>query len=134
MHPALDSFVAIPISQDLFMRLASRYPAGAASVVEQVVEDFLERTKDDFTPADPNPFIWDQLQLPSGTKVRTKHYGEFQVAEVQDGKVYWDGEEFKSMSQLARAMRGNTSNNAWVVLEVQYPGQSTWTLADRLRK
>ncbi len=134
MHPALDSFVAIPMSQELFMRLASRYPASAASVVEQVVEDFLDRTKDDDMPSDTNPFLWDQLQLPSGTKVRTKHYGEFQVAEVQDGKVYWDGEEFKSMSQVARAMRGNTSNNAWVVLEIQYPGQTNWTLADRLRK
>ena len=112
MHPALDSFVAVPMSQDLFMRLASRFPAGAASVVEQVVEDFLERTKDDDANNDQNPFIWDQLRLPSGTKVRTKHYGDYQIAEVQDGKVYWDGEEFRSMSQLARAMRGNTSNNA----------------------
>jgi len=134
MHPALDSFVAVPMSQDLFMRLASRFPAGAASVVEQVVEDFLERTKDDDANNDQNPFIWDQLRLPSGTKVRTKHYGDYQIAEVQDGKVYWDGEEFRSMSQLARAMRGNTSNNAWVVLEIQYPGQTDWTLADRLRK
>ena len=134
MHPALDSFVAIPMSQDLFMRLASRFPAGAASVVEQVVEDFLERTKDDYEPTDQNPFIWDQIRLPSGTKVRTKHYGDYQTAEVQDGKVYWDGEEFRSMSQLARAMRGNTSNYAWVVLEIQYPGQTDWTLADRLRK
>src|SRR5690606_13739490 len=134
MHPALDSFVAIPMSQDLFMRLASRFPAGAASVGEQVVEDFLERTKDDDAPNDQNPFIWDQLRLPSGTKVRTKHYGDYQIAEVQDGKVYWDGEEFRSMSQLARSMRGNTSNNAWVVLEIQYPGQTDWTLADWLRK
>jgi hypothetical protein len=134
MHPTLDSFVAVPMSQDLFMRLASRFPAGAASIVEQVIEDFLERTKDDYAPSDQNPFIWDQLRLPSGTKVRTKHYGDYQIAEVQDGKVYWDGEEFKSMSQLARSMRGNTSNNAWVVLEIQYPGQTDWTLADRLRK
>jgi hypothetical protein len=134
MHPALDSFVAVPITQDLFMRLASRFPTGVASVVEQVLEDFLERTKEDYTQNDQNPFIWDQLRLPSGTKVRTKHYGEFQVAEVQDGKVYWDGEEFRSMSQLARSMRGNTSNNAWVVLEIQYPGQTEWTQADRLRK
>lgn len=116
------------------MRLAVRFPEGAASVVEQVIEDFLERTKDDYVASDPNPFVWDKLRLPSGTKVRTKHYGEYQFAKVEDGRIYWDGEEYKSMSQLARAMRGDTSNNAWVVLEIQYPGQMGWTLADRLRK
>ena len=40
---------------------------------------------------------------------------------------------FESMSQLARAMRGDTSNNAWKVLEVKRPGDASWKLADFLR-
>lgn len=134
MNTSLDSMVGVPMSQSLFVRLAQRYPEGAAAIVEQVVEDFLARTEDDFKIETPNPFIWDNLRLPSGTKVRTKHYGEYQIAEVIDGNLMWDGGEYRSMSQLARAMRGDTSNNAWVVLELQFPGELQWKLADRLRK
>ena len=134
MLPVLEGVVAIPLSQQLFMRLAQRYPDGISGVVEHVLEDFLERTKDDYVEANAEAYQWDHLRLPSGTKIRTKYYGEYQVGEVQDGKLYWDGEEYASMSQLARAMRGNTSNNAWVVLDLQFPGESTWKLADRLRK
>lgn len=134
MLPILEGIVAIPLSQHLFMRLAQRYPDGVVGVVEQVVEDFLERTKDDFVAEAAGSFMWDQLRLPSGTKIRTKYYNEYQVGEVEDGKLYWDGEEYPSMSRLARAMRGDTSNNAWVVLELQFPGENTWKLADRLRK
>jgi hypothetical protein len=134
MLPVLEGVVAIPLSQSLFVRLASRYPEGVVGVVEHVLEDFLDRTKDDFQSNDEAAFMWDRLRLPTGTKVRTKYYGDYQVGEVRDGKLHWDGEEYSSMSQLARAMRGNTSNNAWVVMELQFPGETTWTLADRLRK
>lgn len=116
------------------MHLAQRYPDGILGVVEHVLEDFLERIKDDDVEANAEAYQWDQLRLPSGTKIRTKYYGEYQVGEVLDGKLYRDGEEYASMSQLARVMRGNTSNTAWIVLDLQVPGESGWKLADRLRK
>jgi len=134
MLTAIDGIVAIPMSQHLFMRLAQRYPGGISSVVEQILEDFLDRTQDDHITGDVESYQWDHLRLPSGTKIRTKHYGEYQIGEVVSGKLHWDGKEYPSMSKLARAMRGNTSNNAWVVLELQFPGEATWKLADRLRK
>ena len=72
--------------------------------------------------------------LPDGTEVRTKYFREVKVATVLDGELVWEGKAFDSMSQLARAMRGDTSNNAWKVLEVKRRGDANWKLADLLRR
>jgi hypothetical protein len=135
MSLSLDSFVAIPVPNELYAQLASRYPAGVASVVEQVVQDFLDRTAEDFgTPRSMKQGVqWESLFIPEGTQIRTKYYGSYQLAEVAEGKVVWDGETYPSMSRLASAMRGDTSNNAWKVLEIKRPNDSDWQLADRLR-
>jgi hypothetical protein len=135
MKIALDSFVAVPLPHDLYAQFAQRYRGGVSGVMEHVLQDFLERTADDFAPeaAHRAGVQWDALLLPHGTQVRTKYYGEYAIAEVVDGKILWDGAEYPTMSQLARAMRGDTSNNAWVVLEIKRPSDSNWRLADRLR-
>jgi hypothetical protein len=134
MNIATEPFVAVPISQRLFVELAVRYPDGVAEVLDYVLTDFLDRTSEDFEISNANPYLWDRLSVPSGTKVRTKYYGEYLYAEVDDGNLHWDGEELNSMSQLASAIRGGTSNNAWKVIELQFPNQQHWTLADRCRK
>lgn len=138
MSLSIDSFVAVPMSHDLYSQLAGRYHGGVASVVEQVVHDFLDRTAEDFAAKKPRPTTsgikWDNLFLPDGTQLRTKYYGNYQVADVERGRICWDGEEQASVAQLANAMRGNTNNNAWKVLEVKRPQDPTWQLADRLRK
>lgn len=138
MPLSIDSFVAIPMSHDLYSQLSSRYPGGVASVVEQVVQDFLDRTTDDFAASRSRSTTagvkWDNLFLPDGTQLRTKYYGNYQVADVEDGKIFWNGKEQASVAQLANAMRGDTNNNAWKVLEVKRPQDPTWQLADRLRK
>ena len=43
------------------------------------------------------------------------------LAQVLDGKVVWEGKEFESVAQACNAMRGDTSNNAWLVMEVKLP-------------
>lgn len=55
------------------------------------------------------------------------------VERLKVGEIRWEGKAYESMSQLARAMRGDTSNNAWKVLEVKRPGDANWKLADHLR-
>ena len=134
----IDSFVAIPMSPDLYARLAKRYPGGAAGIVEQVVVDFLDRTEEDFSVMNSQRISgglkWGNLALPNGTKLRTKHYGSYQIAEIESDKVVWDGEEYPSPSQAVNAMRGNTNNNAWREFEIKRPQDSDWQLADRLRK
>ena len=135
MSLSLDSFVAIPVPNDLYARLASRYPSGVSSIIEHVVEDFLERTSEDFEAARAKKqgLYWESLFIPDGSQIRTKYYGNYQVAEVQAGTVVWEGEAYPSLSRLASAMRGDTSNNAWKVLEIKRPTDAVWQLADRLR-
>ncbi|MFO1393946.1 MAG: hypothetical protein U1F09_09325 [Steroidobacteraceae bacterium] len=138
MQLSLDSFVAVPLSNDLYAQLAQRYPAGVSSVLEHVVQDFLDRTEEDFAAkredARQNGFQWDALFLPHGTTIRTKYFGKYAVAEIVAGEIRWDGQAYPSMSQLARGMRGDTSNNAWVVLEIKRPTDPNWIRADRLRR
>ena len=136
MPSSLDSFVAVPIPHDLYAQLSQRYPAGVSSLLEHVVQDFLDRTAEDFAAKYPTRqgVQWDALFLPDGTQIRTKYYGKYPTAEIADGQIMWDGEQFPSMSQLARAMRGDTSNNAWVVLEIKRPTDAHWVRADRLRR
>jgi hypothetical protein len=132
---SLDSFVALPFPHDLYLELVQRYPTGASTVVQNVVQDFLDRTAKHL--AEPGETLkgvqWDALLLPHGTQARTKYFGEYLIAEIVDGKIMWKGKHYRSMSQLARAMRSNTSNNAWVTFEIKRPTDTTWRLADRLR-
>jgi hypothetical protein len=136
MPLSIDSFVAVPVSHDLYAELTRRYPAGPAWVIEQALQDFLDRTAEDFEAQRPlkQGVQWDSVFLPDGTQVRTKYYGEYQIAEIIDGEIIWKEKAFLSLSQLASAMRGDTSNNAWKVLEVKRPMDSSWIAADRLRR
>ena len=132
----LDAFVAIPLPTELYAELARRYPGAVSSVLEQVAWDFLDRTADDFdaVPRGSNGTHWESLFLPDGTQIRTKHYNEYKIGSIQGKEICWEGETYPSMSQLARAMRGNTSNNAWKVLEIKRPSDTTWQPADFLRR
>jgi hypothetical protein len=133
-HTNLDSFVSIPLSIDLFIQFARRYPGGFNSVIEQIAWDFLDRTADDFQGQEERSGIyWDSLFLPDGTLVRTKHYDEYKEATIAEGKIAWEDENYPSMSKLACAMRGYTSNNAWRVLEIKRPTDSKWQRADLIR-
>ena len=132
----LDSFVAVPLPVDLYAEFSRRYPGGVSSVMEQVAWDFLDRTADDFdaVPRGTNGVHWESLFLPEETEVRTKYFNEIKVATIKGKAIVWDGETYPSMSQLARAMRGDTSNNAWKVLEVKRPTDVKWQPADYLRR
>jgi hypothetical protein len=133
--PSLDDFVCVPIPLDLYAELARRQPRGVATLLADVAWDFVDRTAADFDakPRSKSGMQWDALFLPDGTEVRTKYFGDFKVATIVEGEIAWEGKTFDSMSQLARAMRGDTSNNAWKVLEVKRPSDASWKLADFLR-
>ena len=130
-----DDFVCVPIPSDLYAALARRQPRGVSTLLTDVAWDFVERTADDFEagPRSKGGVQWDAIFLPDGTEVRTKYFGEVKVATIEKGQIHWDGRAFHSMSQLARAMRGDTSNNAWKVLEVKRPADTGFKLADFLR-
>ena len=132
----LDSFVAVPLSNGIYAEFARRFPGGVSSVLENVAQDFLDRTAEDFAAREPKAqgIYWEALFLPQGTQMRTKHYGEYKLAEIVGAEIVWEGEVYPSMSQLARAMRGDTSNNAWKVLEIKRPTDAKWQPADFLRR
>lgn len=132
----LDSFVSVPVSTELYAEFARRFPGGVSSVLEQVAQDFLDRTAEDFAAREPRVqgVYWEALFLPEGSQIRTKYYGEVKVAEIAGSEIMWEDESYPSMSQLARAMRGDTSNNAWKVLEIKRPSDAKWQSADFLRR
>lgn len=132
----LDTFVAIPIPIDLYAELSRRYPSGISSVIQHVAWDFLDRTADDFdaVPRGSNGIHWGSLFLPEGTEVRTKYFNEYKVAIIKGMEIDYEGEIYPSMSQLARAMRGDTSINAWGVMEIKRPSDTQWQSANFLRR
>lgn len=134
--PNLDSFVAVPLTVELYAEFARRYSGGVSSVIEQVAWDFLDRTAEEFetAPRGSNGVYWESLFLPEGTEIRTKYFNEYKVAAILGKEIVWNGETYPSMSQLARAMRGDTSNNAWKVLEIMRPSDGKWQPADFLRR
>lgn len=131
-----DSFIPVPLPVDLVAAFLRRYPGGVSSVLEHVARDFLDRTADDFpdTSSKDDGVQWESLFLPDGTKIRTKYFGKYEEASISKGHIHWDGETHASMSKLASAMRGGTSNNAWKVLEIKRPFDATWNPADFLRR
>ena len=98
--------------------------------------DFLDRTAEDFdaVPSSKAGVHWESLFLAEGTEVRTKYFNEYKVATIQGKDIVWEGKTYPSMSRLASSMRGDTSNNAWKVLEIKRPTDATWQSADFLRR
>lgn len=131
----LDSFISVPLSTSLVTALLTRSPYGISALIENVVSDFLKRTEDNFTPL-KQPLIgvyWEALFLPNGTQIRTKYYGEFKVAAIEDESIVWNGETYSSFARLANKMRGGTMNNAWKELQIKRPSDKTWIRALSLR-
>lgn len=134
--PNLDSFVAVPLPVELYAEFARRYSGGMSSIIEHIAWDFLDRTAEDFKAVSrsSNGIHWESIFLPDGTEIRTKYFNNYKLAVIRKTEIVWDGKTYSSMSRLARAMRGDTSNNAWKVLEVKRPGDAKWQPADFLRR
>lgn len=131
----LDSFVAVPIPTALYASLVARFPDRVSTVVENVVTDFLERNDPDFLVMPESTGVqWESLFLPDGTQIRTKYFGEYKTASIKKEAILWDGNTYSSIAQLANTMRGNTSNNAWKVLEIKRPSDKLWMPAQALRR
>lgn len=130
----INDYVHIPISLELYRELLARYPTNPHTVIENVVYDFLERTVDDVVQDRPKEgFMWERLLLPSGTKIRTKYFGEQLEGVVDDKRLIWNDEEYDSVAKLINTMRGGTSNNAWKVTEIRRPNDHNWIPAMKLR-
>jgi hypothetical protein len=127
-------YVYVPFPCELYEELVQKYPGRASVVIENVVADFLERQDSWVVESKSEGIWWSDLHLPSGTEFRTKYKGEYKFAALDGLYIEYEDETFDSPARLARRMRGNTSVNAWITLEVKRPGDRDWKLADELRK
>ncbi len=127
----------VPLPNDLLVRLIQRYQHLYDGYVEHAVESFLDRTEDDWQVHSPfivgADYVWDQLVLSDGTQLRTQHKGIWKVAELRTQQFEFDGQSYSSPSKLCNAMRGGTSNNAWISLEIKRPQDVLFRLANSFR-
>ena len=133
---SLDEVVFVPFPVHLYRELLDRHSNRANAVIEDVVQDFVDRTADSI-PKTKNRgagIFWETLFLSDKSRLRTKHLREYKYAEVKGDKVIYDGKSFSSVAQATNKMRGDTSNNAWKVLEVLRPNDSQWVHAALLRR
>jgi hypothetical protein len=130
----MNDFVYVPMPLDLYKEVLERSPNAPHALIQNVVEDFLERTDVEYDNIERKGIFWDKLFLPDGTKIRTKRFNKTFEGEIKTDSIIWDGKKYNSVSQLINAMRGNTMNNAWLFAELKRPQDVTWVLADELRK
>ena len=126
----------VPLKNDLLMKLIARYQENYSMAIDDVIEDFLERTAEDHEAdlgARQGGYIWDQLELPAGTELRTRYYDEWQIATLKNGKFYFKNKPYKSPAKVCNAMRGNTSTNAWHMLQIKRPQDIEFSKAEKYR-
>lgn len=129
-------FVAVPISLDLYRQLLDRHSHPHA-LIEDVVQDFLNRTAEDIPSPKRNRgrgLHWEAAFLPEKTRIRTKHHGAYKYAEVKGDYIIYEGQTFSSVSAAINKMRDDTQNNAWKVTQVMRPSDPEWVGAIRIRR
>ncbi len=153
----MGSKVCVPIDADMYAEfiLRSGKNVDVASFIENIVQDYLDRTEgdaaiwsnehavkfhaqlgEDFekTYGDPEgSYQWGDLFLENGTKIRMKYKGRHYFAVVRHEEIEFE-EEVYTPSQLANKIAGGTSRNAWRDPRIKERGSSQWVLADDLRR
>ena len=149
--------VCVPISADLYNEFILRTGESrdVASWIENIIEDFLDRTKDDH-PAwseayyerlaekeelsvlgnvgPPNKgYHWQSVFLPNGSRLRMTYKGGEHFAEVRHQQVMYQ-DRACSPSEFARLVASNTNRNAWRDIWIKRPSDSEWIFADTLRR
>ena len=128
----------IPLRNDLLVRLIGRGGEQYYGLVEYAIEDFLDRTEEDYgegrQPVTGQGYSWNQLLLPEGTQLRTRYRSQWETAEVRKGRFSYKDNTYDSPSKVCNAMRGDTSNNAWLTLEIKRPQDVAFRIADHFRR
>lgn len=64
--------------------------------------------------------------FPEGTQFRATYKGQSHLAEVKNGRLFFNGKKYKSFSGAAYAVTGKNWNG-WNFWEQRRPGSSSWT-------
>ncbi len=126
----------VPLKNDLLLRLIERYKERYPDAIDDVIEEFLDRTAGEYDEQRgfrDGGYVWDQVELPPGTLLRTRYFDEWLVAELRDGKFHFGGKVYKSPAQVCNAMRGNKISNAWIMLQLKRPQDIDFKRAEKFR-
>jgi hypothetical protein len=126
----------VPLKNDLLLKLIDRYKENYPVAIDDVIEDFLERTADEhdeYAGFRDGGYVWDQVELPAGTQLRTRYFDKWQAATLKNGKFYFKNKPYKSPAKLCNAMRGNKSTNAWMMLQIKRPQDIEFRKAEKFR-
>ena len=126
----------VPLKNDLLLRLIDRYKENYPVAIDDVIEDFLERTaaEHEATPSfREGGYVWDQVELPPGTQLRTRYQKQWHIAELRDGQFYFNDKGYTSPAKVCNAMRGNKTTNAWMMLQIKRPQDIEFRKAEKFR-
>lgn len=126
----------VPLKNDLLMKLIDRYKENYPVAIDDVIENFLDKTAEDYgeiVSFREGGYIWDQVELPPGTQLRTRYFDQWQIATLRGGKFYFGKKPFKSPAKVCNAMRGNTITNAWSMLQIKRPQDIEFKKAEKFR-
>jgi len=151
------SYISIPIDKDLYNEFILRTgkSVDVANWIENIVEDFLDRTKEDhpawsneyyikiadndeakFIEEFGNPstgYYWQNVLLKNGSRLRFTYKGTDYFAEIKHSEVIYNGAKY-SPSEFVNEVAKPTSRNAWRDIWVKFPNETEWQFADSLRK
>ncbi len=126
----------VPLKNDLLLRLIERYKENYPVAIDDVIEEFLERTAEDHEAvigAREGGYIWDQMELPEGTQLRTRFLDQWHTATLRKGRFYFRNKAYKSPAKVCNAMRGNKTTNAWMMLQIKRPQDIEFRKAEKFR-
>ena len=126
----------VPLKNDLLLKLIERYKENYPRAIGNVIEEFLDRTAevgDDKASPREGGYIWDQLELPAGTQLRTRYYDKWQVATLEKGVFRFNKKSYRSPAKVCNAMRGNKVTNAWALLQIKRPRDIDFQKAEKFR-
>jgi len=133
---------SIPVSEKTFRRIEDRAKPFEDTKPEDVIRRLLDQTESKRSEKNTGPKPADLVskggRIPHGSELRMTYKGKEYRAEVDDGRIYWNGQSYSSPSKAAVAVIRSTGSDrttadGWRHWEVKTPGSDEWRLADDVR-
>jgi hypothetical protein len=127
--------VNIEVDFDVFKTLTSKRES-EAHTYNDVLRSMLGLPKQTQEALQQSGTAWvaEGVTFPSGTELQARFKGKLYKGKVnEEGTIIVDGKPFPGASPAAKHITG-TSTNGWKFWECRRPGETSFTLIDRLRK
>lgn len=102
-----------------------------AELVDMAIREWLEHQRDRAKPQIPKGYLWKTVLLPNDARLRIASHYCLHYATIVGGELIYN-ELSMSPNQFASASLGMV-RNAWEAIYVQFPGETDWKPAVRLR-